>query len=56
MQVPNDDFNWCNVMGSQTTPLGVEAELPCSVGVIRAVWIRFCAVGKEAWQKADSGE
>ena len=33
-----------------------ETLLPCSVGVVQALGIRFCAVGKEAWQKADDDE
>ncbi len=33
-----------------------ETLLPCSVGVVQALGIRFCALGKEAWKKADGGE
>jgi hypothetical protein len=27
--------------------------LPCSVGVVQVLTIRFCAVGKEGWEKVD---
>ena len=31
-----------------------ETLLPCSVGVVQALGIRFCALGIEAWEKASA--